>query len=274
MTSLRREIVGLVPAAGRATRMGPLPYSKELFPIGFNSADEGRRIWPKPVGQYLLEHFRRAGAERVFIVIRKGKWDIPEYFGDGEGLDLAIGYLLMNLPHGAPYTIDQAYSFVRDVTVLFGFPDILIEPEDAYPRMLSHLEATEADAVLGLFPTDQAHLCDPVELDEQGRIRQILIKPTHSDLRTTWTIAAWAPSFTRFLHEHLREVERQAAGATGSRAELYMGHVFMAAIESGLRVEGLPLPGAHYLDIGVPENLAQALRSQLASLPPAVSHRP
>jgi hypothetical protein len=50
------------------------------------------------------------------------------------------------------------------------------------------------------------------------------------------------------------------------RPELYMGHVLMAAIRAGLRVEGLHLPDAHYLDIGVPENLVQALRAQLAAL--------
>jgi hypothetical protein len=43
-----------------------------------------------------------------------------------------------------------------------------------------------------------------------------------------------------------------------------MSHAIMAAIHSGLRVEGLHLPGAQNLDIGIPENLVQALRTQLA----------
>jgi glucose-1-phosphate thymidylyltransferase len=263
MTNSKRPIIGIIPAAGKATRISPLPCSKELYPIGFRSVDGGQSVRPKPVGQYLLEHFRRGGAERALIVVRKGKWDIPEYFGDGDGLDLAIGYLIMNLPHGAPYTVDQAYSFVRDATVVFGFPDILIEPEDAYPRIVAHLEATGADVVLGIFPTDLPHLGDPIEFDEHGRIREIFVKPPKSDLQYTWAIAAWAPSFTHFMHEHLAELERLAeAGA--ARRELYMSHVIMAAIRAGLRVEGLHLPGAHYLDIGVPENLVQALRAQLA----------
>jgi glucose-1-phosphate thymidylyltransferase len=223
-------------------------------------------VRPKPVGQYLLEHFRRAGAKRAYIVIRKGKWDIPEYFGDGAGLDLALGYLIMNRPHGAPYTADQAYEFVAEATIVFGFPDILIEPEDAFPRLVSHLGATKADAALGLFPTDQPHLCDPIQFDERGRIRHIYVKPEHSDLRITWTIAAWAPSFTQFLHEYLAELERAAGSEEMPRQELFMSHVFMAAMQAGLRVEGLHLPGAQFLDIGVPENLVQALKTQLDSL--------
>src|SRR5215217_5198023 len=148
MTIPTTEIVGIIPAAGMATRIAPLPCSKELYPIGFRDAADGQGVRPKPVGQYLLEHLRRGGARRTYIVIRKGKWDIPSYFGDGADLNLAIAYLIMNLPHGVPYTVDQAYAFVRDATVLFGFPDILIEPGDAYPRLLEHLHTTQADVVL------------------------------------------------------------------------------------------------------------------------------
>jgi glucose-1-phosphate thymidylyltransferase len=261
--SSQREIIGIIPAGGRGTRLGPLPCSKELFPVEFQEATEGAGLHPKPIGQHLLEHFRRAGAEQALFVIRKGKWDIPEYFGDGSSLGMSIGYLIMNLPYGAPYTIDQAYPFVREANIVFGFPDMLIEPEDTYPRTLEHLSATQADIVLGLFPTDQPQLCDPIEFDEQSRIRQIHVKPRQSDLRITWATAAWAPSFTQFLHEYLAGLEREAASQPSARPELYMSHVIMAAIQSGLRVEGLSLPGARFLDIGIPENLLQALRTQL-----------
>lgn len=264
MTTSMREIVGIIPAGGKATRLSPLPCSKEIFPVGFYNAEGGQGVRPKPVGQYLLEHFRRAGASRAYIIIRKGKWDIPEYFGDGSSLDLPIGYLIMSLPYGTPYTVDQAYAFVRDANIIFGFPDILIEPKDTYPRLIAHLNATKADVVLGLFPTEQPQLCDPIVFDEQGRILEILIKPDQSDLRITWTVAAWTPSFTRFLHEYLAEVQQTSTETSLSR-ELYMSQVIMAAIKYGLQVEGLHLPGARFLDIGVPENLVQALRAQLAS---------
>ena len=29
-----KDVIGLIPAAGRATRLGHLPFSKELLPIG------------------------------------------------------------------------------------------------------------------------------------------------------------------------------------------------------------------------------------------------
>jgi glucose-1-phosphate thymidylyltransferase len=266
MSTIEREIVGIVPAAGRATRLGPLPCSKELYPIGFTTGADDRGLRPKPVGQFLLEHFRRAGARRAFIVLRKGKWDIPEFFGDGASIGLAIAYLMMNLPHGVPYTVDQAHDFVREATVVFGFPDMLVEPENAYSLTVAHLKETRADVALGVFPTDQPHLGDPIEFDEHGRIRKILVKPMESDLRYTWALAAWEPSFTAFMHEFVAERERRAGTQRPPASELHMSHVIMAAMEAGLRVEALHLPDGRFLDIGVPKNLVEGLRAQLGAL--------
>lgn len=33
-----KQLVGLIPAAGRGTRLAPLPFSKELVPVGFQHA--------------------------------------------------------------------------------------------------------------------------------------------------------------------------------------------------------------------------------------------
>jgi glucose-1-phosphate thymidylyltransferase len=44
MTAPQREIVGLIPAAGKAAHMGPLPCSKKLYPIGFRSVGYGQSL--------------------------------------------------------------------------------------------------------------------------------------------------------------------------------------------------------------------------------------
>jgi glucose-1-phosphate thymidylyltransferase len=53
MSSIR-EIVGVIPAGGQATRLAHLPCSKELFPIGWH-VDNNDNVKPKVVSQYLLE---------------------------------------------------------------------------------------------------------------------------------------------------------------------------------------------------------------------------
>ena len=78
-----REVVGLIPAAGRATRIAQLPCSKEVYPVGFKTGGEGNTPVPKVVCHYLLEKMRLAGVTRAFIVLREGKWDIPAHLGNG-----------------------------------------------------------------------------------------------------------------------------------------------------------------------------------------------
>ena len=68
-----------------------------------------------------------AGIRKAYFILREGKWDIPKYFGDGALVEMNLGYLMMRLPFGAPYTIDQAYSFCPCIrSSLFGFPDICV----------------------------------------------------------------------------------------------------------------------------------------------------
>src|SRR5262245_55704587 len=128
-TGRELELVGLIPAAGQATRIAPLPCSKEIFPVGFRTEPQSGTVRPKVVSHYLLEKMRRAGITRAYLVLRSGKWDIPAYYGDGAMLDMHLAYLLMGRPFGPPYTLDQAYPFLQNALVAFGFPDILFTPD-------------------------------------------------------------------------------------------------------------------------------------------------
>ena len=248
------KIIGLIPAAGRATRLGPLPCSKEIFPIGFRSGPDGEGLRPKAVGQYLLEKMQRAGIEQAYIVLRAGKWDIPAYFQGGASVGMRLGYLVMDNTDGVPYTLDHAYPFVQEALVALGFPDILFSADDAFVHLLEHQEQTGADIVLGLFPGDQPHKTDMVEVDERGAVRRILIKPGKTDLRYTWGIAVWSPAFTQFMHEFLA-----SRPAVSDAPELHAGDIIHAAVQAGLHVQGVHVSTEPYLDIGTPEDLALAL---------------
>jgi glucose-1-phosphate thymidylyltransferase len=108
--------------------------------------------------------------------------------------------------------------------------------------------------VLGLFPADRPETMDVVAVGSDGRVAQILIKPTQTALRETWGIAVWTPAFTEFLHAHLKQRPETTEGT-----ELHVGNVIQAAIEAGMRVEGLTVSERPFLDIGLPEHLAQAV---------------
>jgi glucose-1-phosphate thymidylyltransferase len=257
-----REVIGLLPAAGQAARLGPLPMSKEVYPLGFHLSGDGMKGRPKVVGHYLLEKMRFAEITKAYIVLRSGKWDIPAYFGDGAMLDMNLAYLIMRLPFGVPYTLDQAYPFIQQAVVAMGFPDTLFEPHDAFLQLLARQAATDADVVLGLFPTDQPHKVGMVDVDNTGRVQLVVEKPGATELRYAWGIAVWTPVFTHFMHEYLiaLETKTELTSELNAQRNLPIGDVIQAAVHNGLRVEAETFPDGKYLDIGTPEDLAKAIQ--------------
>jgi glucose-1-phosphate thymidylyltransferase len=261
------EVVAVIPAAGMATRLSPLPCSKELIPIGFGTIGQKYQFRPKVVSHYLLEMFKLADIEKAFIVVHPGKLDIPAYFGSGQMVDMKLAYLLVDLPIAVPYTLDQAYPFVQNKLVALGFPDIILRPEDSFVRLISRKMKTKADVVLGLYPTDQPHKMDVVDFDGNGNIRQIRPKPAefkNNEVYYAWLSAIWTPAFTQYLHEFVSEhKKRHPAGnvetSIKSRRELFVGDIFQAAIADEFRIETVLFTEGQGLDIGTPGDLAKAV---------------
>jgi len=251
------ELIGLIPAGGLATRIGPLPCSKELYPIGLRKLRGEQSLRPKVVCHYLLEKMKLAGVAKAYIVLREGKWDIPSYFRNGDIVDMPISYLVLSLPFGTPFTLDEAYPFVRDSVVAFGFPDILFRPDDAFVQLRTQLGSSSASVLLGLFPAHEPAKVDMVDIKQDRRVLRIIVKPTSTKLVYTWGIALWTPVFTEFMHDFVNGRKANCA----NQPEINVGNVIQAAIEDGLEVEAIPVSSKPYLDIGTPEGLAIALRT-------------
>jgi glucose-1-phosphate thymidylyltransferase len=261
----RREVVGIVPAGGKATRLAPLPCSKELLPVGFSYLDDGCAFRPKVISHYLLETMRLANIKKTFIILRDGKWDIPSYYGDGKMLDMHLAYLMMDLPFGVPYTLDQAYPFIEDAIVALGFPDMIFQPENAFIKILAKQEESNADIVLGLFPAFRPHKTDMVELDEDGRVCSIQIKPDQTNLIYAWEIAVWTPAFSHFMHDYLLSLQKMIRENENdvhikTQAELQISEVVQAAIQNKFQIETVVFKDGRSLDIGTTEDLIKAVQ--------------
>lgn len=260
-----QRIIGLVPAAGSATRLSPLPFSKELYPLGHVRFKDIDGLRPKPVCMYLLEKMKIAGIEDIFIVLRKGKWDIPAYLGDGSLLDMNFAYLMMNLPFGVPYTLNQAFPFTRDAIVAFGFPDIIFQPENAFKELLDRYNQSKTDVVLGLFPVDMPNKFHMVETSHDGRIKKIVINPEMTHLKYTWIIAVWSQTFSHFMQISLNNIDRknnktEFNGRRFNKSELQLSDIIQKAIDNNLKVEGVIFSQGSCLDMGTSDGLIRAQR--------------
>jgi dTDP-glucose pyrophosphorylase len=265
----RADVIGLIPAAGRGTRLGPLPCSKELYPVGFRHDDASREPRAKVVSHYLLEKFRHAGISRAYVILRHGKWDVPTYFGDGQRVGLQLAYLVIGDSLGPADTLDRAYPFIRNNCVAFGFPDVLFGPDDVFDHLLRRLAETDADIVLGLYPGSDSRQMDMVDVDADGRVRAIILKPPSTALRYGWICAVWRPAFTECLHAFLTserarpDLDKAAYRDIDPQGDLPVGAAIKAAVDTGLRVHALSFPDHTYLDIGTPDNLVEAVRANV-----------
>lgn len=256
------ERIGLMPAAGFANRIGPLPCSKEIYPLGFQYSEKRKGAYPMVACHCLLETMAKADADKCFVILRPEKWDIPNYLGDGKDFGLNLAYLVTKQTPGAPFTIDRAFPFVENALILFGFPDILFGPEDAFIRLVDRQRISKADIVLGLYRAHRPHKMDMVELDSGGRVREIVIKPSSTDLELTWIIAVWTDVFTRFMHDFLSK----ASAVKNVAGELYIGAVIREGMRAGLFVETVVFSDGNYVDIGTPEDLIRAVQENIRTL--------
>jgi len=250
-----REVVGLIPAAGEAKRIAPLPCSKEIFPLGLRTRENHEEFAPTTACDYLLDKMHRAGIRKAYIVLRKGKWDIPAYLCQNPLGKVELAYLALSVSAGVPYTIDHAYPFLKNSVVAFGFPDIVFHEYSAFDRLLHCQQETGCHVVLGLFPADNPVKVDMVELAESGAVRDIIVKPHKTSLTYTWGIAVWSSAFTQFMHDVVCDKETR-----NRDRELFVGDILREAIRDGLRVEGVRISDEPFVDIGTPADLRRMMK--------------
>lgn len=257
-TTLLDEPVGVIPGGGAATRLAPLPCSKELLPIGFRPTPSGPR--PKVVASYLLDSFTEAGVGEVFWLLDRGKADVMSYFGSGAAFGTRLAYVAVDCSPSVVHTVDSARAFLRDRPVVFGFPDIIFEPAALARRVWERLRSGGADVVLGAVFAPAEQIADRVLVGPAGRVLEVRVKPLDSPWPDAWILAAWAPGFTRFLHDWLEEQQARTARGAPPPAELYMGHAVQAAIDAGMSVLVETLHDGSFIDAGTAAGLASALR--------------
>lgn len=251
-----KEVIGIIPAAGQGTRVAYLPCSKEVFPIGFRTVKSGHHVnWvPKAVGLYTMEQMIKTGAKRIFIVIGEGKWDIPKYFGDGSRFGVSIAYLLQEHLSGMPGALNLARPWLKNEVILFGMPDTIIEPSDAFAQALKVHEFTKADVTLGAFPTSTPERFGMVKFAADGRLIYTEDKPLQTNLEYMWGFACWERTFVNFMSDHLRKIGKP-------QQEIVIGDIFQAGLDAGLRLQVVPFAQGRYIDIGVPNGLMSAVSS-------------
>lgn len=231
--------IAVIPAAGLGLRLGA-QGSKEIVDVG-----------GEPVAAHLLRRLALAGIDQAIVVLRKGKSDVREALSRYDDVDLS--YVVVEESPSELHSVAAGLSFTDGRLVALGYPDILFEPPDSYSALIQCQEATGADLVLGLFPTDRPERVDMVELDDEQHPIGVVIKQPDRGLRYSWSIALWTPRFSALLTSFI------AAGPK-TETEPSVGDVVRAAIDDDLTIQAVVFEEGSYLDVGTPDDLAKARR--------------
>jgi glucose-1-phosphate thymidylyltransferase len=239
---------GVIPAAGRGSRIQPLAFSKELLPVGSRLRDGIER--PCAVSEYLVERLVLGGADRLCFVIGPGKSDIMEYFGDAYR-GTPIVYVVQPQPAGLCDAMFRANCVVSsDDEVVIGLPDTIWFPETA----LSELPSGRLSFLL--FPVERPELFDAVVLDGDV-VTEIQVKAMNAASRWIWGAFRMPAGVFKALHRLW--LRRECADEYfGSLVNSYLAE---GGIACGVRA------GESYVDVGTLDGYrtATALLNDMSS---------
>lgn len=238
---------GIIPAAGRGSRIQPLAFSKELLPVGSRvepgPAGEPQER-PRAVSEYLVERMIHAGADKLCFVIAPGKTDILEYYGARLwGADIA--YVVQPAAGGLCDALFRALPLVApSEQVLIGLPDTVWTPLDGFtrlsPEMLSFL----------LFPVEHPELFDAVVTGPDGMVERVDVKRKDAGSNWIWGAVRMPGAVFHALH---------ALWCRPERGDEYLGTLVNAWLCEGGRAQGVRA-GERYVDTGTLHGYRAALR--------------
>lgn len=246
---------GIIPAAGRGSRIQPLAFSKELLPVG-SRLDAGVER-PCAVSEYLLERMVAGGATKICFVISPGKSDILAYYGDGFG-PAAAAYVVQPSPNGLCDAIFRAAPLIApEEQVIIGLPDTIWFPETGFA------ELPDESLSFLLFPVENPEFFDAVVCDPDGNVLEIQVK--QADATSSWIWGGFKMP-GEVLHD-LRTLWLARA-----RRDEYLGTLVNAYLASGGRARGIKA-GTSYVDVGTLNGYRAAL-ALLAQTAPSVRQAP
>lgn len=233
---------GIIPAAGRGSRIQPLAFSKELLPVG--SRWDGASERPMAVSEHLIERMLLAGVDKICFIISHGKSDILEYFG-AEVQGAKICYVVQEHPAGLCDALFRALPFIQEEElVCVGLPDTIWFPGDGF----SALDGSGLSFLL--FPVENPQLFDAVDFDESQNVRQIEVKKPNPNTHWVWGAFKVTGSVLRELHALWRE--------PGGNDE-YFGTLVNKFIARGGSARAVPV-GRSYVDVGTLHGYREAIR--------------
>lgn len=170
---MNNEIMGVILAAGKGTRLSPLnmTYPKTLIPI-----------CNKPVMQYQIELMKSQGIRKIITVVGYLKEQIINYFGNGERFNVHITYVEQEAALGIAHAVSRLEKYITMPFLLF-LGDIFFIPKD-FSRLIEIYRKNNSNTVLAVKREDdvdaiQRNFAVILKSERSCLVKQVIEKPRH-----------------------------------------------------------------------------------------------
>lgn len=172
---MKKIRIGLIPAAGKGSRMSDLPLTrilpKSMLPI-----------LNKPIIEHVIARMRDFGVEIVYLVVGFKKEVIQEYFQDGKDFGVEIRYLIQDEPNGIAQAISLAEKDIQEPFIVILGDDFTVS--DSFSNLLNKFWNSKTVALTGIVAEEDANIIsqtNSVLIADNGKIEKIIEKPKKPD---------------------------------------------------------------------------------------------
>lgn len=235
------EIVAVVLAAGRGTRMGKLTETvpKPLVPV-----------LGKPALHWVVDGLAAAGVRRFVIVTGYLSGIVRESmrkYGDELGLEISFVHQAEQL--GTAHAVKLTREAVGGAPVFLAFADIMTSQSN-FNTMIIRFNECQCDVMGAIRNAGDPWRAAAVYLDDEFNISRIVEKPEKGTSTTPWSHAGMY-CFSNVIYDYIERIVPSARG------EYEITDAVQLMIADKLLSQAVELQG-FWKDLATPEDVVEA----------------
>lgn len=234
---------GLIPAAGKGTRMEPFTnaYPKELLPVG-----------EKAVIHHAIEDMKQAGIEDICIVVGWKQHAIMDYLGSGEEMDVQLTYVVQDERDGLAGAVKSAEHYIKDDSFAVVLGDNYVDDKKALNDLVKFHQAENFDATIGTFRPQDVTSYGVLDVGENNKVKGMVEKPSEDEAPSNIAISGMYV-FEPEIFDAIEKVEK------GKGDEYQLTDAIDILRQQNDNVGYNDILGTR-IDVGTPERLREANR--------------
>lgn len=235
---------GLIPAAGRGTRMRPFTrsYPKELLPVG-----------EKAVIEHAVHALKEAGITDITVVVGWKQHAILDYLRSGEEYGVKITYAVQDERDGLAGAVKAAEHVLgddEDFAVVLG--DNYLESAEVVKDLREFHDEKGFDATIGTQKVEQVSSYGIIDPGDDNKVNGMVEKPSPAEAPSNMGITGvyiLGPE----IFQAIEEIEK------GKGDEYQLTDAIDRLRQKGMNVGYKEIIG-EYIDVGTPGRLRKANR--------------